>query len=237
MLANTIGIRKVLVCDPDEDTLLTLSHLFSNGDTTVYTSTTRQSAENLLSRHRFNLVIADLRMSGFYGKDGLALIGYIKQLSSTTEVIISTPYGSAELQEEAYRKGALYFCEKPLDIVRLFRHVTDFYTKLRVQSRNKRTSVRRYLNTKIAYSLVPRATDFAGVTLNISEGGLCMYSFMPIAPGQHITINNLLPDTHASGSVVWQKKMHRHIYKLGLLTHFSSDQLEAVTRKTRSGLT
>lgn len=117
-------MKKILIVDDEPTILMTLAHLFSGKDTIVITSSRIEQAEEALSRYRFDLVIADIRMSGLDGIEGLELLSYIKKITPGTEVIIMTAYGSEEMREDAYRRGALYYYEKPIDI-------NDLVTKAR----------------------------------------------------------------------------------------------------------
>ncbi len=112
-------MKKILIVDDEPTILLTLSHLLNNEDTTVITSNRIEEAEEALSRYRFDLVIADIRLSGMYGIEGLELLSYIKKISPGTEVIIMTAYGSDEIREDSYGRGAFHYYEKPIDIPHL----------------------------------------------------------------------------------------------------------------------
>jgi DNA-binding NtrC family response regulator len=112
-------MKKILIVDDEPTILLTLSHVLSGKDTVVITSSRIEEAEEALSRYKFDLVIADIRLSGMYGIEGLELLSYIKERSPSTEVIIMTAYGSDEMKDEAYRRGAYYYYEKPIDIEHL----------------------------------------------------------------------------------------------------------------------
>jgi len=112
-------MKKILIVDDEPTILLTLSHLLGNRDTTVITSSKIEEAEKALSRYRFDLAIADIRLSGMYGVEGLELLSYIKKLSPATQVIIMTAYGSDEMRDDAYSRGAYYYYEKPIDIPHL----------------------------------------------------------------------------------------------------------------------
>ncbi|MBI5102627.1 MAG: response regulator [Nitrospirae bacterium] len=118
-------MKKILVVDDEPTILLTLSHLLGNKDTTVITSSRIEEAEEALSRYTFDLVIADIRLSGMYGIEGLELLSYVKSLSPETSVIIMTAYGSDEIKEDAYRRGAYYYYEKPIDIDDLISRVAQ----------------------------------------------------------------------------------------------------------------
>ncbi|MBI5076601.1 MAG: response regulator [Nitrospirae bacterium] len=112
-------MKKILIVDDEPTILMTLSHVLSNPDTTVITSSRMEEAEEALSRYTFDLVIVDIRLSGMEGMEGLELLSYVKQISPTTQVIIMTAYGSEEMREEAGKRGAFHYYEKPIDIPHL----------------------------------------------------------------------------------------------------------------------
>lgn len=116
-------MKKILIVDDESTILITLSHLFSSKETIVLTCNTIEEAERALSLHTFDLVVADIRMSGMDGIEGLELLSYVKEKWPGTEVIIMTAYGSEEMREEAYRRGAYYYYEKPIDISELISRV------------------------------------------------------------------------------------------------------------------
>lgn len=116
-------MKKILIVDDEPTILMTLSHLLSNKDSVVITSSRIEEAEEALARYTFNLVIADIRLSGMYGIEGLELLSFIKKINPTTEVIIMTAYGSDDIRDDAYGRGAFYYYEKPIDIAHLISKV------------------------------------------------------------------------------------------------------------------
>jgi DNA-binding NtrC family response regulator len=118
-------MKKILIVDDEPTILMTLSHLLNNKDTTVITSSRMEEAEEALSRYAFDLVIADIRLSGMYGIEGLELLSFIKKMHAETKVIIMTAYGSDEIREDAYRRGAFHYYEKPIDLSNLVNKVQE----------------------------------------------------------------------------------------------------------------
>ncbi len=112
-------MKKILIVDDEPVILMTLSHLLSNKETTVITSSRMEEAEEALARYVFDLVIADIRLSGMYGIEGLELLSFIKNIHAETEVIIMTAYGTDEIKEDAYKRGAFHYYEKPIDLPHL----------------------------------------------------------------------------------------------------------------------
>ncbi len=109
-------LKKILVVDDEPSILLSLSHLLSNDNVVVITCRRIEEAEEAIERYKFDLVIADIRLSGVYGIEGLELLSYIKRISPETPVIIMTAYGSEEMKDAAYRRGAFHYYEKPIDM-------------------------------------------------------------------------------------------------------------------------
>ena len=116
-------MKKILIVDDEPTILMTMSHILSGKDTMVITSSRIEEAEEALARYTFDLVIADIRLSGMEGIEGLELLSYVKQISPKTNVIIMTAYGSDEMREEAYKRGAFQYFEKPIDIPHLIERV------------------------------------------------------------------------------------------------------------------
>src|SRR5512135_1771659 len=109
-------MKKILIVDDEPTILMTLSHALGSKETVVITSSRIEEAEVALSRYRFDLMIADIRLSGMYGIEGLELLSYIKEHNAATQVIIMTAYGSEAIKEDAYRRGAFHYYEKPIEI-------------------------------------------------------------------------------------------------------------------------
>lgn len=118
-------VRRILIVDDEPTILLSLSYCLKTDGVEVITSSKIEAAEEALSRYFFDLVIADIRMSGMYGIEGLELLSYVKKISPETEVIIMTAYGSEEIREEAVKRGAFYYYDKPVNIEHLLNKVRE----------------------------------------------------------------------------------------------------------------
>jgi DNA-binding NtrC family response regulator len=109
-------MKKVLIVDDEASILLSLSHLLSNEEVVVISCSRIEEAEEAINRYAFDLVIADIRLSGVYGVEGLELLSYIKRTSPGTAVITMTAYGSDDMKDSAFRRGAYHYYEKPIDM-------------------------------------------------------------------------------------------------------------------------
>ncbi len=118
-------MKRILIVDDERSILLSLSHLLSNNETVVIACSMIEEAEEALSRYKFDLAIADIRLSGVYGIEGLELLSYIKRISPETQVIIMTAYGTDKMKESAYGRGAYFYYEKPIDMDDLVKKVEE----------------------------------------------------------------------------------------------------------------
>lgn len=124
-MGETKPPKKILIVDDEPTILLTLSYALRSRDVEVITASRLEPAEEALKRNTFDLVIADIRMSGMLGVEGLELLTYIKRYWPDTKVIIMTAHGSEEVQQDAYERGATYYYQKPVDIRELMRKIED----------------------------------------------------------------------------------------------------------------
>jgi DNA-binding NtrC family response regulator len=120
-----VEARKVLIVDDEPTIQLTLSYALRAVGYEVVTASRLESAEAALERYSFEVVIADIRMSGILGVEGLELLSYIKRRWPNTRVIIMTAYGSEEVRQDAYARGASYYYDKPVDITDLINRLKD----------------------------------------------------------------------------------------------------------------
>lgn len=119
------GIKRILIVDDEPTILLSLSYCLKTEGVEVITSSRIEAAEEALSRYSFDLVVADIRMSGMYGVEGLELLSYIKKIRPETMVIIMTAYGSDEIKDEAVKRGAYWYYDKPVNIEHLLSKVSE----------------------------------------------------------------------------------------------------------------
>lgn len=108
--------RRVLVVDDEETIVRATSKYFAAHGYVVDSANEREEAEALLSTSRYALVIADMRLTGVHGREGLELIGFVRERCPWAKVIVLTGYVSEELAEEAQRRGADLFLEKPVPL-------------------------------------------------------------------------------------------------------------------------
>lgn len=104
---------KLLVIDDEESILFAMGEYFRLHGCEVDAARELEEAEALLAHCRYSAVIADLRLTGSYGTEGLQLISDVRQQSPATRIVLLTAYGSSEIADEARRRGVDALLHKP----------------------------------------------------------------------------------------------------------------------------
>lgn len=124
-MATITETKKILIVDDEPTVLVTLSYSLRSPGVEVVTASRLESAEAALEKYFFDLVIADIRMSGILGVEGLELLSYVKQNSPKTKMIIMSGSGSDDLRKRALERGADHYYDKPVDIAELLHRVKE----------------------------------------------------------------------------------------------------------------
>ena len=111
--------RKLLIVDDDVQILSLYKKALKGDGVTIDEADNMTDAERLLKNNKYTVVLADLRLTGIIGREGLLLLEYVHERSPETRVILATGYGSPEIEREAYEKGAFHYFEKPVDLMEL----------------------------------------------------------------------------------------------------------------------
>lgn len=111
---DTVASSRILLVDDEPGILIAFQRLLRSPDMTVDTAQTIEEAEVLLKQNTYQAVIADLRLTGVLGEEGLEIIRYIREHTLQTKVILITGYGSPEVMNRAFELGADSYMEKPV---------------------------------------------------------------------------------------------------------------------------
>ena len=79
----------------------------------VDTALELNAAKDLLLANPYDLVIADLRLTGTGGAEGLENVSTVHDCSDTTRIILLSAYGTPEIERDSYARGADAFLHKP----------------------------------------------------------------------------------------------------------------------------
>lgn len=106
--------NRLLIVDDEPVTLLAFRRLLSGPGMEVDTAETLSEALQKIENQDYVAVIADLRLTGVLGEEGLEILKRVKLMKSNTRFILMTGYGSDEIRERAMRFGADFYIEKPV---------------------------------------------------------------------------------------------------------------------------
>jgi two-component system response regulator PilR (NtrC family) len=107
------GEMRLLVVDGEESICFSMKEYFTMQGYQVDTARELEEAERLVENGDYEVVIQDLRLGPAHRPDGLEMIKFIRNQNPRTIIIVLTAYGSAEMEEEAFRGGADAFLRKP----------------------------------------------------------------------------------------------------------------------------
>ena len=106
--------KHVLVVDDEATILIVFKKLLESPEIEVDTAETLEDAQELLSDKSYHAVIADLKLSGIAGEQGLKIIHYVKECAPESRVILITAYGNRDVMKRAYNIGASFYFETPV---------------------------------------------------------------------------------------------------------------------------
>ena len=113
--------KKILIVDDEPEMCISLHKLFKAHGIASDFCTNGHSAQELLNKNEYALLISDLKMEGFTGID---LLKFINRLAAPLPTIIISGYATTEVVVQAMRLGAINFYEKPVPFALLFSEVS-----------------------------------------------------------------------------------------------------------------
>lgn len=103
----------MLVVDDERVITFALKSYFSGHGFDVDTASESEEALALLTHNEYDVVIADLRLTGTTEEEGLDVIRLARARSSSTSIILLTAYRTGSLSERASALGADILLQKP----------------------------------------------------------------------------------------------------------------------------
>lgn len=105
--------ERILIVDDEELIVVAMRKYFEGLGYVVDAAHELEEAQALLAYRSYDLVIADLRLTGIGGVEGLQIVSDIHQRAAHTRVILLSAYGTPEIERESYNRGADAFLHKP----------------------------------------------------------------------------------------------------------------------------
>jgi DNA-binding response OmpR family regulator len=103
----------LLLVDDDETITTATSYFFRARGFRVDCASELEEAQALISHRRYDAVVADLRLTGIHGAEGLEIIDHLRRNSPATRIVLLTAHGSEEIAIEARARGANAVLSKP----------------------------------------------------------------------------------------------------------------------------
>jgi len=110
---------RLLIVDDEAAIRFAVSEYFRGNGWTVDAAAEKGEAEALIASRDYAVVIADLRLTGFHGVEGLDIVQRSRELRPRARIVILTGNGTPEIEAEARRRGVDAFLKKPLPLARL----------------------------------------------------------------------------------------------------------------------
>jgi len=112
-------LGRLLIVDDEAAIRFALVEYFRGSGWTVDAASEKEEAEALLACTPYAVVIADLRLTGIHGVEGLDIVQWSRHLRPETRVVLLTGNATPEIEAEARRLGADAFLQKPLPLPQL----------------------------------------------------------------------------------------------------------------------
>jgi DNA-binding response OmpR family regulator len=120
--------RRILIVDDEDLIVMAMRKYFEGLGFLVDGAYELEEAQALLANYRYDLVIADLRLTGIGGVEGLQIVSDVHQRCANTRVVLLSAYGTPEIERESYNRGADAFLHKPkamMEIAHVARTLLD----------------------------------------------------------------------------------------------------------------
>jgi two-component system response regulator PilR (NtrC family) len=122
---TTMALR-LLIVDDEDAIRFAVTEYFSAYGEQIDSAADLASARALLARHRYDAVIADLRLGCNEEQAGLDIIDLASRLPLRPCIVLLSAQHSPELVQEALRRGAHLALHKPLPLYELKGRIKHF---------------------------------------------------------------------------------------------------------------
>ena len=117
-------MKTMLIADDERVIVFALHAWFEQQGFAVETAVTPEAALDALMRTEFDVVIADLRLSGTEAMEGLDVIRAARERSARSVIVLLTAYLVPEVVEAAKAAGADVAVQKPRPLAEMTRTIT-----------------------------------------------------------------------------------------------------------------
>src|SRR6266852_3171469 len=107
------GRERILIVDDEQLIVAAMRKYFEGLGYEVDAAHELEEAQALLANRNYDLVIADLRLTGIGGVEGLQIVSDIHHRCADTRIILLSAFGTPEIERESYNRGVDAFLHKP----------------------------------------------------------------------------------------------------------------------------
>jgi CheY-like chemotaxis protein len=130
--------KRILVVDDEKNIRFTVVHSLQGDDFQVDAASNGIEGIRLVSEHRYDLLLIDLRMPGMTGIEMLREIRQIR--TDLPPAILITAYGVPQQLLEAARLGAIDYIRKPFSIQTIRSTVNEIFSRFEIADDSKPVS-------------------------------------------------------------------------------------------------
>src|ERR1039458_6342101 len=225
-----IGLALLVSADPV--TIQQFSHALQELSISPDVCQEVPAAVGLLNRRKFDAVIVDLQLGG---QSGLILDEVRLSPSNRTAVTFAIS-GSDTEATGAFRKRSGFVFERPLSTQSIRRILKPAYGLIL-------TERRRYFRYPVAIPVTILRQSMPEVrcySVNISEGGMAVSTFVPLSPGEEVQVRFALPGHEvtflAESRICWLKTGHLGIRFVSLSQEHESELQDWLSQKLQETL-
>ena len=118
--------KRILVVEDDAEMRSLLKDFFEEDGFEIDSVSNGSEAFRKIAREPFDLIITDIRMPGLTGLD---ILPGIRKLQPEAPIIVITAFGSEEVQQKAFERGATSYLEKPIHFHNLRTLIHEMFSK------------------------------------------------------------------------------------------------------------
>ena len=179
---------KILFVDDDQQILSMVEQFLSRCGFNVTTESSGQKAIEMVRENHFCVVFTDLNMPEI---SGMELLRQIKAVSSETEVIIVSGYGTIETAIQAMKLGSYDFLQKPINFDRFKILIDRIIEKQKLKEENQ--LIRNRLKERYKYDelvgMSPKMQSIYKIIDKISFGSPTVLIEGESGTGKELTAN------------------------------------------------
>ena len=107
-------ISRLLLVEDEDSTVFAFKKVLSGPAISVDTAQSLSDAIILLNKNKYDVVIADLRLSGAAVIEGFEVIKVARVTQADCIIVIVTAFGRSDTREVVFDLGADFYFEKPV---------------------------------------------------------------------------------------------------------------------------